>query len=241
MTHSVLFYTEPLVCMHELRQRAQHIIEGSALINECAEGNKKAVGALFVGFWPFVRTFGTKIDQQKLPLRPLAELFGKERVRDYFAQVAPIVESMAKEEGDHAEIWFGDSEGIGIGLTHQESPFAGIRELTEMAEDKDMVAFFGHLAGTEFIAEELSRFLCGSEPFTNLLGGAWGWGDVHLEEHDGPSHLEIDVDLGSAYAVAACDNPVSVRESAMDALTDAIVRSQNAFKTAADEIYVSVV
>jgi hypothetical protein len=76
--------------------------------------------------------------------------------------------------------------------------------------------FFATLAGTEFIAEELSSFLAGSFRFTDLFTRKrWIWGEVHLAPHDhGPSHLEIDLDLARAYAASI--DPIEIEEMILD-------------------------
>jgi hypothetical protein len=74
------------------------------------------------------------------------------------------------------------------------------------------------LAGTELVAEELSRFLVGSPAFTRLFSRQrWVWGEVHLAPHgDGPSHLDIDIDLARAYGGSA--EPGAVTKMVVDAI-----------------------
>jgi hypothetical protein len=78
----------------------------------------------------------------------------------------------------------------------------GVEALVARSYTKNMPSFFATLAGTEFIAEELSRFLNSSPAYTGLFTRKrWIWGEVHLAPHeDGPSHLDIDLDLARAYA-----------------------------------------
>jgi len=58
------------------------------------------------------------------------------------------------------------------------------------------------LAGTEFVAEELSAYLTRQPAYLQQFSRKrWIWGEVHLIPHDdGPSHLEIDLDLARAYS-----------------------------------------
>lgn len=78
----------------------------------------------------------------------------------------------------------------------------GVRDLIVEAYLPDHVRFFAVLAGTEFIEEELGALLVKAPKFVDLFDRKrWAWGEVHLFPHDeGPSHLEIDLDLARAYA-----------------------------------------
>jgi hypothetical protein len=84
------------------------------------------------------------------------------------------------------------------------------------------------LAGTEFIAEELSHFLIESEDFINLFSRRrWVWGEVHVASHDrGPSHLDLDLDLARAYD--ATTSPTAVQQMILDSIM--------LFGRAADEV-----
>jgi hypothetical protein len=118
---------------------------------------------------------------------------------------------MKQEEGSHAAHWRKDSEELGI--TDLAAPMApAVRELIDDAYSTDLPRFFSVLAGTEFIAEELSALLISSPLFTGLFDRKrWMWGEVHLAPHDdGPSHLEIDLDLALAYSDGAPDAAMSI-------------------------------
>ena len=184
-----------------LRRHARDVVGSSTLIAAACQGDKSAAIALKVGFWPFVRDFERAIDQQSLPRRPLQQKFGHARMREAFVELARAVREMKQEEGSHAAHWRKDAECLGLRTLGDEC-VAGVQALIDSAFTPDLPPFFSMLAGTELIAEELSRVLVGAAPFTALFSrGRWMWGEVHLMPHEhGPSHLEIDLDLARAYS-----------------------------------------
>jgi len=185
----------------ELRKRARAEVSRSSLIQMAAAGSKAAAMALHAGFWPFVREFELAIDQQKLPRKPLVAKFGHEASRRSFIRMAQAVREMKEEEGSHAAHWQEDARNLKITLGNDQL-VPGIRALIESAYTKDLPRFFAVLAGTELIAEELSRCLIASSSFLALFSRKrWVWGEVHLLAHcNGPSHLDIDLDLARAYS-----------------------------------------
>jgi len=187
----------------DLRSRASRLVRGLSLIRHAASGDREAATALKIGFWPFVREFELAIDQQLLPRQPLVRKFGDSDVRGIFTGIARAVRDMKEEEGSHAAHWQKDAECLGIDdLGDLRVP--GVQALIDCAYVKDLPRFFSMLAGTEFIAEELARYLVDSPDFTALFSRRrWIWGEVHLAAHeDGPSHLEIDLDLARAYSTS---------------------------------------
>ena len=187
-------------CAH-LRRRAAEMVSGLPLIRDAGSGDMAAAVALKTGFWPFVREFELAIDQQALPRQPLTQKFGEAQVRRTFVGIARAVREMKEEEGSHAAHWQKDAACLGIAHLSDDR-VAGVQALIDAAYTKDLPRFFAMLAGTEFVAEELSRYLTQSPAFTALFSRRrWVWGEVHLAPHeDGPSHLEIDLDLARAYA-----------------------------------------
>jgi hypothetical protein len=184
-----------------LRQRAAEMAKGTPLIRDAGSGDKTAATALKIGFWPFVREFERAIGQRALPREPLMQKFGGPRVRNVFAGIARSVREMKEQEGSHAAIWRDDAEGLGLRALDEQAT-ARVRDLIESAYTCDLSRFFAVLAATEFVAEELSRFLVGAPDFIELFARKrWAWGEVHLAPHEaGPSHLEIDLDLARAYS-----------------------------------------
>jgi len=183
-----------------LRHYAHRVVSQSSLIRGAGCGDGSAAAALMIGFWPFVRDFERAIDEQRLPRCPLAERFGAARLREIFIGLASAVREMKREEGSHAVHWRKDATCLGLGeLGDHRVP--AVSALLESAYTKDLPRFFAMLAGTELVAEELSRVLLGSPAFTGLFSRRrWMWGEVHLAPHeDGPSHLDIDLDLARAY------------------------------------------
>lgn len=79
-------HAEPVVDRQALRAAARAIVESSALIRACGEGQLDAIHALLVGFWPYVEGFERAIDWQvaRMPIKPLINRFGRERVRAFF-------------------------------------------------------------------------------------------------------------------------------------------------------------
>jgi hypothetical protein len=183
-----------------LRRRTAQVVARSPLVQLAGLGNRDAAVALKVGFWPFVREFELAIDRQSLPREPLVERFGALRMRRVFTGIARAVRDMKQEEGSHAAHWVKDAQCLGIAdLTDRCAP--GVQALIDRSYTDDLPSFFSTLAGTEFIAEELSRYLVRSKKFTDLFSRKrWIWGEVHVAPHeDGPSHLDIDLDLARAY------------------------------------------
>ncbi|HWY60495.1 MAG TPA: hypothetical protein VNW15_01205 [Rhizomicrobium sp.] len=196
---NLLFHQDGRVDTAYLRSLARQEVERSSLIRVAAEGSAAAARALHVGFWPFVSEFEIAIDRHSLPRTPLRKKYGQ-RANKTFVWLASAIRQMKEEEGSHAAHWRKDAECLGV---HDLSAptLAGVRELIADAYSPDLPRFFSVLAGTEFIAEELSSFLVSSAAYTGLFSRKrWMWGEVHLAPHDhGPSHLEIDIDLARAY------------------------------------------
>lgn len=213
-----------------LRQAATGFVQGARLLRKARAGDKAAATALKIGFWPFVEGFELAIDQQVLPREPLARKFGEPVMRRVFVRMARSVREMKSEEGSHAAHWRKDAECLGIRELGNDCVPA-VQALIDSAYTKNLPRFFATLAGTEFIAEELARFLVDSEDFTNLFTRRrWVWGEVHLAPHDGPSHLEIDLDLARAY-----DNGTSPA-----AIERMVLETMSLFRKAADEVDASL-
>jgi hypothetical protein len=201
-----------------LRWQAWKTVRESSLVAEAAQGERAAAIALTVGFWPFVREFEFAIDQQSLPRQALVDKFGEACVRRVFGGVARAVRDMKQEEGSHAAHWMRDAQCLGIN-DFGGPCVAGVQRLIVQAYTKDLPIFFARLAGTELIAEELSRYLVESPPFTDLFSRRrWMWGEVHLWADDGgPSHLDIDLDLARAYRPMA--RPADLAQPVLDTIT----------------------
>ncbi|AOX16532.1 hypothetical protein [Kozakia baliensis] len=197
-----LLFSEAVVDRDALRVHAREEVFGSPLIRRCAEGDREAIKALLTGFWPFVQAFEQAIDARvgRLPTRPLIERFGQSRVRAFFNEAREAVREMKDEEGSHAVLWRQSADEIGAKLDGNPI-LPGVAKLLESSEADDEVEFFCWLAGTEYIAEELSAYLCHAPAFNACFtSNRWIWGLAHLaHDHDGPSHLEIDEDLARAY------------------------------------------
>jgi hypothetical protein len=206
----VLFYpdTSAFFDFTSLRAAARDFIHRTPLVTRAARGDRAAAIALHLGFWPFVRDFELAIDQHGLPRGPLMSRFGGGRageargsdVRRKIVALAQAVREMKDEEGSHAAHWVKDASQLG--LASLDSPaLTAVQTLIASTATDDHAAFFAALAGTEFVAEELSARLVAATPFTDLFHrGRWMWGEIHLMPHDhGPSHLEIDMDLARAY------------------------------------------
>lgn len=238
-----LYYGEPagLIDTARLRRLAVEEVITSPLIRAAAAGSLLAALALHNKFWAFVWAFEKAIDRQTLPRRPLIEKFGNKLVASVFVGTARHVKQMANEEGVHSLHWAEDAQNLGLTLEIPgvqdydkvvSSAIAGVRELIESAHTDDLPAFFSVLAGTEFIAEELSRYLGASPDYQRLFErGHWQWGRVHLATHEGPSHLDIDLDLARAY----CDSAeAAVAKTRIEAAVEATIRL---FGKAARDVY----
>jgi hypothetical protein len=211
-----------------LRRSATDLVRGLRLLRKAKSGDKAAAIALKIGFWPFVREFEFAIDQQAMPREPLAAKFGDSGMRRIFVGMARAVREMKSEEGSHSAHWRKDAECLGVRDLGDEC-LPGVQALIDRAYTKNLPSFFAMLAGTEFIAEELSRFLIESDDFVNMFSRRrWVWGEVHLAPHeDGPSHLEIDLDLARAYA-ATTAGPAAIQRMVLDTI--------DLFGRAADEV-----
>ncbi|MBI4120655.1 MAG: hypothetical protein HY457_00145 [Parcubacteria group bacterium] len=220
-----------------LRQCAVKEVEKSTLMRACRDGDLQSVRALLIGFWPFVYEFEKAIDIQarRLPLRRiLTEHLGLTTAQQYFVSRAKILRQMHEEEGEHAQIWRGDALKIGADLeslpkAHEKLPLMEALIATAYADDP--FKFFCALAATEYIAEELSRFLCASSVFTSCFGGRFGWGDTHIAVHDGLSHLQIDEDF------AAAVHPAKDRKQIAQAMEREILAVQDLFGRASEEVF----
>lgn len=204
-----LFFSQSpsLFSIPEVRRLALERQKSNSLIRRICDGDRMAAEALHIGFWPFVREFELAIDKHHLPRDPLTRRFAGDdpaKVRRVFRALAESLTEMREEEGSHAMHWKKDASCLGIDLdTHPDAqkPIGRVKDLIDASYDPHLPTFFGVLAGTEFIAEEMSALLLGVPGFVNMFSRKrWMWGEVHVEEHQGPSHLEIDIDLGRAYS-----------------------------------------
>lgn len=189
--------------MVAMRTAARRTVENSSLIKAAHGGSLPAAKALHVGFWPFVDQFPEAIDtgSRSLPRRELVSRFGRAAFVNMLRDASAGLRDMMNEEGDHRAHWLKDAENIGLSILTMDIVEAeGVVDLVASAYTGDPVRFFATLAGTEYIAEELSDFLTSSEMFQGLFArGMWAWGSAHLVPHDnGPSHLELDLDLARA-------------------------------------------
>lgn len=218
-----------------LRAEAGRRLRALPLLARAASGERAAAIALHAGFWPFVREFEHVIDRQHLPRAPLAARFPALAPRGLRAAIAGLAASVAEmkaDEGSHALHWRKDARALGVELG-DEAATPAIDELLARARTKNLPEFFALLAGTEIVAEELSSFLVGSADFTRLFSRQrWIWGEIHLAPHDGPSHLEIDLDLARAYS-PSCDE-ARVR------VTAEMLRTIGLFERAVQEIEASI-
>jgi hypothetical protein len=227
-----LLFEKPVVDRQALRSQVRREVENSNLIRACAVGERPAAAALLQEFWPFVRVFETAIDRQvgRLPLRPLIERFGRSRIRHFFAEARAAVREMKKREGSHADLWRTGAEQIGVNLKMAD-PIPGVAALLDTANVDEPVEFFGWLAGIEYIAEEMSAYLCGAPGFLSLFPEQrWLWGEAHNAAHDAPSHLEIDEELARAY------HPSNNHALVGAAISAQIKRCQCLFRAAAADV-----
>ncbi len=202
--HQTLFFPDvDFFQASSLRALARQRLRQLPMVARASLGDVDAAIALHTGFWPFVREFEHVIDQQRLPRAPLAARFpalSPRALRAAIAGIAASVGEMKADEGSHALHWRKDALALGVGLGDQEASPA-IAELLTRAQTKDLPEFFAVLAATEIVAEELSAFLVESPAFTQLFARKrWVWGEIHLATHEGPSHLDIDLDLARAYS-----------------------------------------
>lgn len=221
-----LFHSDDAIDINRLRHHASEVVRSSSLIKRAAAGELEAARALHLGFWPFVREFELAIDKHQLPRAPLRERFPG-RFKAVFVQMHRAVREMKDEEGSHARHWREAAREIGVtSLEHDMTP--AVSELIALSYTENLREFFSVLAGTELIAEELSRFLVASDSFCALFGSErWLWGEIHLLPHDhGPSHLAIDLDLARAYSPT----------SDIDAIESAVLATINLFGWAAIQV-----
>lgn len=241
--------------MDGMRAKARAVILNSRLIKRCLSGDAMAIIALHLGFWYFVSRFEKAIDAQanstKLPREPLFDKFNRGpttavqrrtavqlRALDnsefdtVFGKLESEVREMQREEFKHSNIWRVDAKNLGITPEQLEAAYVvpGVRALVKSAYvANDLVAFFAVLAATEFIAEELGFILSprGSRFTLVFKNERWYWGEVHTIPHgDGPSHLDIDIDLARAYDSAS--DPARIEALIENAI--------NMFGTAADDV-----
>jgi hypothetical protein len=225
-------FAEPVVDRVALRIHVREGVFSSPLIRACADGEKSAIAALMTGFWPFVEAFERSIDVQtrRLPVKPLIERFGQARIRRFFADARTVLREMKEEEGSHAQLWLHGAAEIGLNLG-RVAPVNGVRVLLQTAGSSDPMEFFGWLAGTEYVAEELAACLCQAPGFLEAFPERrWRWGEAHTAEHESASHLEIDEDLARAY------HPSTDPALAGAALTAQIRRCRYLFGLAAGEV-----
>ncbi len=228
-----LLFEDAVIDRKALRGFIREQVCGTRLIRACAEGQRGAVHALLSGFWPFVDAFEKAIDRQVagMPIKPLIQRFGRERIHGFFNAARHAVRQMREEEGSHSMLWQEGAFALGVDLATYER-VGGVEQLVASSATRDPVAFFCWLAGTEYIAEEMADYLCQAPRFLELFPDRrWFWGEAHLEAHDGPSHLEIDEDLARAY------HPAQDDALAGQALLNGILNCQLLFGQAAADVF----
>lgn len=213
--------------MTGLREKARHEVEKSSLFLRCAAGERAAVVAQHLGFWPFVYKFEKAIDERvnssRLPREPLYEKFGRDATRQTLIDTARTVKNleeseirgvfdnakgalleMQKEERTHSFHWAKDAENLGISRAELEQVHIvpGVHALIAGTECDDLVEFFAKsLAATEFIAEEVGEMLAHNPAYkAQFKRQRTVWMEVHTIPHDdGPSHADIVLDFARAY------------------------------------------
>ena len=197
-----------------LREYAAGMVASLPIVDLASRGHRPAAEALHIGFWPFVKRFENAIDKHPLPVKDLYRKFGAAKARSVFHELALEVREMREEEDSHAQHWVADARHLGIEELGDVIT-SGVYRLNEAAYTEDHTEFFAMLAGTEFVAEELSRFLVSKPTFTRLFDrNRWMWGEIHLITHEEKhSHLEIDIDLARAYSYLPDRIEATVRES----------------------------
>lgn len=223
-TNDRLFYDDDseFFDITRLRGVARDGVASNSLMRRAASGEKAAAVALHVGFWPFVREFEIAIDRQRMPRGPLRMRFnaaGSGHINGIFRNLAAAVATMRMEEGSHAAHWRKDAAALGVPAL--DAPvIPAVQALIDTSYTKNLPRFFSVLAGTEFVAEEIAAFLTRHTSFTSLFSrNRWVWGDVHLIPHDdGPSHLDIDLDLARAYS----EDDVTARTTIPNLVVDTI-------------------
>ncbi|MEN9561327.1 MAG: hypothetical protein RIQ56_600 [Candidatus Parcubacteria bacterium] len=207
---------------------ARDEITRSSLITRCHAGDRDAVVALQLGFWPFTSAFELAIDRRiaSLPRGPLYKKFGHPATRQHIARTLPatldalaeseqrdVMETLPQEDGlremqkdewKHSMHWRKDSMCIGITEAQLDSAptLPGVQRLIDGASHADIVVCFAaSYAATEFIAEALAWKLAHNPPSDRLFSRTkWIWMMVHATPHDeGPSHEEIVMDFARAF------------------------------------------
>ena len=227
MTRSLLRNSASVYVLDQaIREYVFEQVRSSSIMMRCAEGDRAEIKKLFEGLWPFVNGFWGFIEKQvPSPLR-LSKFYRYNPIRT--SAIVKQLRSMSKEEGDHAELWrsgYADLFDQGIPPVSRPSLVEPLMELGE--RPASMAEFFSFLAGTEFVAEEVSKYFLESKPFSKLFSACtWKWGDAHLEWHY-PSHLHIDIDL----ALIASGGDHFLVEQAIRKTVDAFYQSnQNIFE-----------
>lgn len=222
-----------------LRTLARRVVLNSTLIKACQRGDRKAIQALLVGFWYFVRMFEVIIDQRGKEL--LAKRSVLRRVfpdtAAILVSIAAVIKQMKREEGSHALIWQQDAVRGNFGPLERDFVADGVRELVDQAQAAPLWLLFLILAGTEYLAEELSRVLSRESPnFTaQFATGKFRWGNVHLEDHDDLSHRQIDEDV--AWALLYAEDPAADRAAIYSKMYAGVEATIHLFGKAADDVH----
>jgi len=227
MSQNQLFHDDNATYFNfaKLEALAQDVVDQSSLITRCQAGDRDAVVALKLGFWPFTSAFEKAIDKRlrALPRKPLYAKFGHKPTREHLtARVPEALEKLAqsemqgafpqeeelrhmqRDEWKHSAHWAKDAENLGISREQLEQAIIlpSVQTLIDVASSEDIVVCFAAAySATEFIAEALGAKLAECQPAKQLFQRKrWIWMEVHTEPHDeGPSHEEIVMDFARAY------------------------------------------
>ena len=190
-----------------IKKDVRRKVESSPIIQGCARGDVSHVRALITGYWPFVDAFPkiifrTLYSTKKYLLKPHFILtFGPLMLRGIHTMNAKVTKEIQSDEAAHRDLWIQTAAALGLTIKdlRNQKAIPEILHLNEtVGEGTDFFIRYLRFVAVEMVAEEISRVLLASAPFSELVGeSGQEWFHVHIlhDLHEGMSHEELALRL----------------------------------------------
>ena len=189
-----------------IKRKSWHKLNSSPLMGRLMDADEMALGALFVGYWPFVDSFPRVI---QLTYEATAQFSRYGRV------LSGALREMETDERNHRALWLRSTAAANIPETdlYDSEPLPEVLRVTgAMVEREALWQRLLDFVAVEIVAEGLSVALLSSDRFRERLGAkGTAWFKVHaVHPSDETTHEEI------AYRAAVALMPKGGAEAIAD-------------------------
>ena len=177
----------PFGWQERIKSEAWTKIFASPLMQGCQQCDRRALEALYCGYWNFVDTF-PEIIQSTYREAPGGEAQTRRFLRRAASILAGTLEGMEADERAHRTLWIKSAAEFGITETHlYEWPVVNeIKAISHtMSAETLLQRRLLQFVATEIVAEGISNCLAASDAFKERAGArGMGWFNVHLLHPD---------------------------------------------------------